>query len=80
MPIIRFVERDTEEWHQTWALLGTALTAHGLVEQWDEQQAHEGEVWQYMGSTRDSDGSWAHQFRHRAHPVHGERLDWTVWT
>jgi hypothetical protein len=66
--------RDGEEWQRAWAALSRA-TVNRFVEG-DKRAApcpKTGESWQYMGTSL-RDGEWVHDFRHRHHPSHGERL------
>lgn len=65
----RMMEPDSEpEWHLAWQGLAR-LTGD---DDFEAQHPESGEVWQYMGST-DARGHWQHEFRHRDHPLTGER-------
>lgn len=50
---------DTPEWDRAWSALGDPVA----------EDPDSGETWQYMGSVRQSDGLWYHEFRHRCLPV-----------
>jgi hypothetical protein len=62
----KFIRRGGKEWKCAWAALAAEF---GAASQPDELGI---EDWQYMGTT---DGR--HEFRHRAHPVHG-RVVWST--
>lgn len=64
---------DTAEWNHAWRGLGMVLLADGLGDGSDLEQEHDGEGWQYMGSEAAERGA-VHGFRHRCHPVTGDRL------
>lgn len=71
---IRSMERDSDEWKMAWSALSYEEINQSLPdpdEAWNPEY-HEG--WQYMGSVRLLSGAeWAHQFRHRCHPVTNKR-------
>lgn len=63
-----FYDRKDPEWARMWAAL------RALDEEVDEPDPDCLEVWQYMGTWNLSEPiggepNWAHQFRHRHHPL-----------
>jgi hypothetical protein len=63
LPEFLNVDRNSPEWRYMWGQL-------------DDPAAYcptTGEVWQYMGSFRSGD-RYFHEFRHRSHPVHRDRV------
>lgn len=63
-PDLRFILRGTKEWDRMWSEVDDDPTAYDPTT---------GEVWQYMGTVKKN-GGWAHQFRHRHHPVEKRRV------
>lgn len=55
---LHFIEPGSMEWDVAW----------GAFSDRSELDARTGEVWQYMGTALQYDGSWLHNFRHRCHP------------
>ena len=65
----RFMDPDSAEWREAWALLGSCRINWTLADPFAAKCACCGEVWQYMDTTSDG----LHEFRHRHHPVTGRR-------
>lgn len=55
----------SEEWERMWAELA-ALSLNGGDRVCECRTT--GEMWEYMGTQKTTDGSWVHYFRHRDHP------------
>ncbi len=66
---IIFVKRDTPEWDFMWLWLELHAINAGLENPIVAE--NEGEVWQYMGSFKNSNKT-VHEFRHRNHPITNE--------
>lgn len=64
------IKIDSPEWDYMW----NWIAEHPLNKDNAEPMvcSNEGEVWQYMGSFMN-DNKVVHEFRHRLHPVTGER-------
>lgn len=61
-----FVDPESEEWDYAW---------DQAVPGEDKLEEHiYGEVWQYMGTWKNEDGTWLHHFRHRMHPRTNQRV------
>lgn len=60
-----FLERGTSEWNNAWFMLR-------VLDGTDVDAVNDGECWQYMGTEKRED-IWEHVFRHRVHPITGER-------
>jgi len=68
LPPIGCIEKKEPEWEIAWKELARR-TGDPDCEALDEPS---GEVWQYMDSFLGAAG-WVHEFRHRHHPVTGDR-------
>ena len=66
------IQPNSNEWNYMWDW----LAKHPINENIDVPSVanYEGEVWQYMGSFKQ-DNKVIHSFRHRSHPLHGQRVD-----
>jgi len=68
-------EADVTELSKAWAIIGV------LYEDCECENPDSGEIWQYMGTSRDEGMAFYHTFRHRDLPGHGriyQRVDATV--
>jgi len=61
-----WVDAADPEWHAMWRAL------HRLAGDYADENAVNGEVWQYMGSLH-AYGAWCHEFRHRDRPATANR-------
>jgi hypothetical protein len=64
-----FLDPGDPEWEAAWLQLGV------MYESTTDECPCCGEVWQYMGSWLQEDGSWKHTFRHRHLPQIGQRIN-----
>lgn len=62
-----FLDRQDPELIRAWRTFSDPVEMHPIS----------GEVWQYMGTTKDEKSRWLHCFRHRHHPHSNQReLRW----
>ena len=68
------IREDSPTWIDMWGWLEKHPLNEGLAEPMVATNEDNGEVWQYMGSFRNADALYTiHEFRHRSHPIDGER-------
>ena len=68
-----FLERDTPGWSAAWNGLWLSTRLRFGIGDITAYNAEYREVWQYMGSIRRTGRPDEHQFRHRMHPISGQR-------
>lgn len=66
-----YLDQDDNELQRAWGIIGNYDSDLGVVDPMSAE--NDGERWQYMG-TSPKDGIWHHCFRHRYHPVIGDRV------
>jgi hypothetical protein len=69
---VLFVQRDTAEWDYMWDRLAKHYVNADQPQPTVCYNADCGEAWQYMGTIRRAHLLF-HEFRHRCHPVGGQR-------
>jgi hypothetical protein len=68
-----FVEPDSPLWHEAWNGLRLSHMLRWGNDDVVSYNALFGESWQYMGSVARPGQPVEHQFRHRMHPISGQR-------